>query len=127
MNRTTQTSSEMEYHMQKMLFTLTAIGLAAALSTAGSQKAEAASMVPASDTQISSASSVLLADWDGSERASFWGYGQPRHEEWDGRERPVYWGLRQHRHGEWDGNGYNYHHEGFGREGYRDRGGYENR
>ena len=117
----------MEYNMKRMLFTLTAIGLAAALSTAGSQKAEAASIVPAPIAQTSPASGVLLADWDGREHASFWGYGQQRYDEWDGREHPIYWGLRQHRHAEWDGNGYGYAHEGYGREGYRYRGGYEGR
>jgi len=52
----------MEYNMQKMLFALTAIGLAAALSTSGSQKVEAASIAPASIAQPSAASGVLLAD-----------------------------------------------------------------
>jgi hypothetical protein len=95
----------MEYHMQKMLFTLTAIGLSAALSTAGSQKVEAASMVPTPIVQTSPASSVLLADWDGREHRSFWPFWQ---------------------HGHY-GHEYGYRHEGYGREGYRYRRGYENR
>ena len=95
----------MEYHMQKMLFTLTAIGLAAALSTAGSQKVEAASIAPASIAQTSTASSVLFAEWDGREHRSHWGF----------------WQHRRH------GHDYGYRHEGYGREGYRYRRGYENR
>jgi hypothetical protein len=113
--------------MKKMLFTLTAIGLATALSAAGSQKVEAASIVSAPLAQTSPASGVLFAEWDGSEQGSFWGYGRPRHEEWEAREHPIYWGLRHYRHSEWDGNGYGYSHEGYGREGYRYRGGYEGR
>jgi hypothetical protein len=97
----------MEYQMQKMIFTLTAIGLAAALSTAGSQKVEAASIVPASIAQTSTASGVLLADWDGREHRSHWGFWQHRHYGHD--------------------HGYGYRHEGYGREGYRYRRGYENR
>jgi hypothetical protein len=65
----------MEYHMQKMLFALTAIGLAAALSTAGSQKVEAASIAPASIEQTSPGSGVLLAD----EHRSHWRTWQRRH------------------------------------------------
>jgi len=95
----------MEYHMQKMLFTLTAIGLAAALSTAGSQKVEAASIAPASIAQTSPAPGVLLADWEGREHRHFWGFGHHRHPSYD----------------------YGYRHEGYGREGYRYRRGYEDR
>jgi len=65
----------MEYNMQKMLFALTAIGLAAALSTAGSQKVEAASIVPASIEQASPGSGVVLAD----EHRSHWRSWQRRH------------------------------------------------
>ena len=93
----------MECHMKKMLFTLTAIGLAAALSMAGSQKVEAASIAPASIAQTSPASGVLFADWDGREHRSHWGF----------------WGHRHHEYG--------YRHEGYGREGYRYRRGYEHR
>ncbi len=91
--------------MQKMLFTLTAIGLAAALSTAGSQKVEAASIAPASIAQTSPAPGVLLADWEGREHRHFWGFGHHRHPSYD----------------------YGYRHEGYGREGYRYRRGYEDR
>ncbi len=76
--------------MQKMLFALTAIGLAAALSMAGSQKAEAAYMVPASVALTSPASGVVLAD------------------EHRGRWRSS-WHRRHHDHG--------YRYEGY-RQGY---------
>lgn len=91
--------------MQKMLFTLTAIGLAAALSTAGAQKVEAASMAPASIAQTSPASSVLLAEWDGREHRRYWGFWQRRHH----------------------GNNHGYRYQGNGREGYSYRRGYNNR
>jgi hypothetical protein len=65
----------MEYQMQKILFTLTAIGLAAALSTAGAQKVEAASLAPASIGQTSPASGVLLAN----EYRSHWRSWHHRH------------------------------------------------
>jgi hypothetical protein len=80
----------MEYQMQKMLFALTAIGLAAALSTAGSQKVEAASIAPTSIGQTSPASSVVLAD----EHRGHWRSS---------------WHRRHHDHG--------YRHEGY-RQGY---------